>query len=314
MRFTITLLQLETFCAVVDSGSTVTAAQKLFTSQSSISKTLSRLEENLGVSLFIRQHGKLELTDAGRNFATSVSSILNQLEDSIQDTRLIAQAAHPALRMAASSYLAHDLVLDYSKAHPSTHVNLQLYQERHLKQMLTNKEVNLILSTSPDSYSSSIYHWVPMMSCEVLVVIPSGHPLSSKSPILFQDLEHEAFVCNNIGLNSDFIRQMFKANHMHLSNLLECNDDRIFMDYMNQYKCLTFLPAYALVTTERHPSAREVRISDSKTVQHFGLVYRSDAPSSPELEDFIAHAQQFCARLEEQTNHFLQDFTEDSGV
>lgn len=307
MRFTLTLLQLETFCAVVESGSTVAAAQELFTSQSSISKTLSRLEENLGASLFVRQHGKLELTEAGRSFAASVTSVLNQLEEGIQDARLIAQSNHPTLRMAASSYLAHEIVLNYNRKRPAIHLSLQLYQERYLKQMLTNKEVNLILSTAPDNYASSIYRWIPIMSCEVLVVIPAGHPLFEKEHILFHDLENQDFVCNNIGLNSDFIRRMFKSNHSHLSSLLECNDDRIFADYMSQYKRLTFLPSYALVTAQSPPAAREVRISDSKTVSQFGLAYLADAPLPPELTGFVVFAKQFCTSLEERTERFLQE-------
>lgn len=306
MRFIITLLQLETFSAVVESGSTVEAARRLYTSQSSISKTLTRLEENLGFSLFARQHGKMELTDAGEMFAGSVRSLLDGLEDGIRDARLMAQSAQPDLRIAASTYLAHDLIKEYVKLHPTAYLNLQLYPEQHLKQMLANREVNLILSTDPSSFSSSIYKWVPLMSCEVLVVIPTGHPLAQEERISLRALEKESFVCNNIGLNADFLRRMFHRNHCYIKHLLECNDDRVFTDYLDQHERLTFLPAYALITTPRQPAIRERRIEGSHPRQQYGFVYLHDAPPPAELMDFIERAQDYCADLERKIQAFFE--------
>lgn len=299
MRFIITLLQLETFSAVVECGSTVEAARKLYTSQSSISKTLSRLEDNLGFPLFVRQHGKIELTDAGQIFAKTVDSLLNGLENGIRDARLMAQSTQPDLKIAASTYLAHDLIKEYAKLHPSTYLNLQLYPERHMKSMLANREVDLILSTDPDSFSSSIYTWVPLMSCEVLVVIPVNHPLSQETRISLQSLEREPFICNNIGLNADFLRRMFHQSHCSIKHLLECNDDRVFEDYLDQHERLTFLPAYALITTPRNPAIRERRIEGSHPRQQYGFVYLHDAALQPELVEFVEQSQAFCADLEQ---------------
>ena len=57
-----------------------------------------------------------------------------------------------------------------------------------MKSMLTNREVDLILSTDPASVSSSIYKWVPLMSCEVLVVLPADHPLAQEDRYLYKHL------------------------------------------------------------------------------------------------------------------------------
>lgn len=62
------LLQLQYFRAIATYGSMSRAAQMLFVSQPTLSVTMTRLEESLGFSLFVRQKGKLTLTPAGLQF------------------------------------------------------------------------------------------------------------------------------------------------------------------------------------------------------------------------------------------------------
>lgn len=62
------LRQLEHFVTTADFGSTRRAAETLYTSQSSVSKNISMLEEELGVTLFVRSNRGVSLTEAGREF------------------------------------------------------------------------------------------------------------------------------------------------------------------------------------------------------------------------------------------------------
>ena len=59
------LYQLETFLAVAQEKSFSRAAQRLHRTQSAISQTISRLEEELGETLFDRSSRDGTLTDAG---------------------------------------------------------------------------------------------------------------------------------------------------------------------------------------------------------------------------------------------------------
>ena len=247
----------------------------------------------------------LELTDAGQVFADSVNALLDSLDDGIRSARLAAQSSQPALKVAASTYLAHDLIKDYMKLHPSIYLNLSLYPEQHLKQMLANREVDILLSTNPGAYAPSIYKWIPLMNCEVMVVLPASHPLARQKAAALRSLENESFICNNIGLNADFLRQMFHRDNCSIKHLLECNDDRIFTDYLDQHERLTFLPSYALVTTPQNPDVRELRIEGSFPQQQFGFVYLQDAPPSAQLSDFIEHSLRYCADLEQKANALL---------
>jgi DNA-binding transcriptional LysR family regulator len=62
----VTLQQLRYFLAAVERGSVSAAAEACFVSQPSLSEQLRRLEQGLGVALFVRTNRGLLLTDAGR--------------------------------------------------------------------------------------------------------------------------------------------------------------------------------------------------------------------------------------------------------
>ena len=65
------------------------AAQELHTTQTAVSKQVSRLEAFLNVPLFIRHHRSLELTNAGREIARGAAEGMQHIEKTIH------RLAHP---------------------------------------------------------------------------------------------------------------------------------------------------------------------------------------------------------------------------
>jgi DNA-binding transcriptional LysR family regulator len=79
------LLQLQYFQVVGRLEHMTDAAQSLHVTQSSLSKTIQRLEENLGVSLFDRRGRALRLNTFGRTFLARVDKALFELEQGQQE-------------------------------------------------------------------------------------------------------------------------------------------------------------------------------------------------------------------------------------
>lgn len=77
--------QLIYFRAVANSGSVTKAAEELFITQSALSRTIQRLELEVGSKLFIRDKGRFELSENGRVFLSHVQMALGELERAIQE-------------------------------------------------------------------------------------------------------------------------------------------------------------------------------------------------------------------------------------
>ncbi len=101
------LRKLEYFLAVAEQGSYRKAADKIHVSQPSLSQQVTSLEEELGFPLFVRSKKGVVLTNAGLSFQRSVKRILNELNDSIDDARQIANHIEPP-----HSLIISDLILD----------------------------------------------------------------------------------------------------------------------------------------------------------------------------------------------------------
>ncbi|MBT9386364.1 LysR family transcriptional regulator [Pseudooceanicola sp. CBS1P-1] len=72
--------ELEAFCACARVGTTTGAAREMGLTQSAVSRSISALEDRLGVSLFVRARQRLSLSDAGRSFLPEAGALLRALD------------------------------------------------------------------------------------------------------------------------------------------------------------------------------------------------------------------------------------------
>ena len=71
--------QLEAFCALSGCLHFARAAEKLHITAPALTRSIQRLEKNLGVDLFYRNNKKVELTQAGVRFQLFAEETLSQL-------------------------------------------------------------------------------------------------------------------------------------------------------------------------------------------------------------------------------------------
>jgi DNA-binding transcriptional LysR family regulator len=101
MRKTSDLNDIRTFEAVAKAGSVTGAARDLALPASTVSRSLTRLEEHLGILLVRRTQRGLTLTEAGSRYLVSCKNALRALREGAQ--QMEAQRTHPSgvLRIAA---------------------------------------------------------------------------------------------------------------------------------------------------------------------------------------------------------------------
>jgi len=94
------LRHLRYFVPVAEAGSlTVAAAQKLHTSQPSLSRQIRDLEDEVGTPLLTRRARGIELTPAGRAFLDNARAVLSQAEAASEAARRVARPNKPRFTM-----------------------------------------------------------------------------------------------------------------------------------------------------------------------------------------------------------------------
>lgn len=95
----ITLRQLRAFLAVAEELSFSRAAERLLVSTPWISETIKELERQLKVTLFVRTTRSVQLTDAGRVFASLLSHVLDDLDDAVRVAQRMTARSGRALTL-----------------------------------------------------------------------------------------------------------------------------------------------------------------------------------------------------------------------
>jgi DNA-binding transcriptional LysR family regulator len=89
------------FAAAVEAGSLSGAAKRLGCSLASVSRQISAIERQFGVTLLARTTRRLALTDEGRDYYEHVKRIVSEVVDAERTLSAQAKVPHGRLRISA---------------------------------------------------------------------------------------------------------------------------------------------------------------------------------------------------------------------
>lgn len=126
------------FIAAIDAGGFSAAAERLGMTPSGISKTIARLEDELGVRLINRTTRRLGLTPEGATFLTGARDILGQIEELHQSVGSASTSPRGLLRINTGTAFGHYQLM------PRLAQFLDAYPDINLAVELTDRRIDLI--------------------------------------------------------------------------------------------------------------------------------------------------------------------------
>jgi len=195
-RRAVDITQLRYFVAVVDQESFSKAARRCNISQSNLSEQIQKLESRVGQPLLNRSHRRIVPTDAGLILVGRAKEILAQVENAkceIQNSGGIhtGKVSFGVLPTIAPYFLAH--VLDsFTTQYPNAQVFVHESITDQLLQRIESGKLDFgIVSRPIREYG---FETEELFSEELLLALPSRHPLSQKRMIFADDLHSEKFI------------------------------------------------------------------------------------------------------------------------
>jgi DNA-binding transcriptional LysR family regulator len=168
------------------------AADELHIAQPSLSRTIARLESELGVPLFDRSD-RLRLNDMGRLFRDHVERALGELD---AGRRAVAQATSEGLgtvRLASETFLTLTGPLAaYKRAHPTIEIELHWSPADDMARHLRAQDVDLCV-TSQQIHAEGLES-VRLFDEAVGVGMPLDHPLASRTSVSIDELADQPFI------------------------------------------------------------------------------------------------------------------------
>lgn len=223
------------FYTVGRTGNISQAAKELFISQPAISKSLRKLEENLGTVLFTRSSRGVTFTPDGETLFEKVKeafSILSEGEDFILHNRC---RNIPRIRIGASSTLSKYVLLSHLKtyvaAHPEVRINISCQSTYQTLQLLDQGKIDVGLIGRPKNLQG--YHFRPLLRISDTFVATKQYLNNQQELYPEESLFHTAtfMMLDEENITRQSVNSELKEHQIELSHILEVTS----MDLLIQF-------------------------------------------------------------------------------
>ncbi|EFL49236.1 transcriptional regulator, LysR family [Solidesulfovibrio fructosivorans JJ]] len=175
------LRNLRALVEIVRQGGFTRAARTLFSTQSTVSKAVKQLEEELGEALLERLGNGVRLTEAGEIVYARAAAMLAEGEHMVAELAdlrgLISGRLRLGLPIFGSARLFAPLFAEYRSRHPGVEIELMEQGSARLEQALLAGEVELAVSLLP---VPEAFDWQLVRDDPMMALLWSDHPLAGR--------------------------------------------------------------------------------------------------------------------------------------
>ena len=175
------LSDLKIFSAVVREGGVTRAAERLHRVQSNVTTRIRQLEDDIGVSLFIREGKRLHLSPAGQvllDYADRLLALADEARSAVQDPRPRGLFRLGAMESTAAVRLPGP-VSEYHRLYPEVVFELRTGNPPSLSKAILAGELDAALVTLP--IADALFEKVAVFEEEPVIVSAAGTPAIGKA-------------------------------------------------------------------------------------------------------------------------------------
>lgn len=264
------LEQMRQLDAIERGGTLSAAARELHMSQPALSRSVQRLEAELGYPLFLREGKRIKLNEAGRVAVDWARQIL-------RDERLMREAVDASARRArtlrvgtvapAPLWLLTSIMLE---RFPHETLTAETRTAEEVERGVTAGALDVgIVAEAP---TSPLLRSCVLMREQLSVVLPPNHPLAARTSVTMADLDGGSFLLfSDIG----FWRERVDAALPH-ATFVEQHDRTVFSQLIRSTPHC-FFTSDSPFQSDPPPARTTVPIDDDAARATFCLIIRTDA-------------------------------------
>lgn len=197
------LRQLRYLVALAEELNFTRAAANEHIAQPALSQQIRRLEDELGLTLVERTTRQVTLTAAGELLVVRARRVLAELD-----------AAHTELQGLRGMDVGHVMIgamhtmgpvdlsivlAEFNERHPNVGLTVREASSEEMAEMLRVDEIDLAFLSVTERVESHGLGFAQLVSEELVVLLPPGHPLAGRRAVRMADLAAERFISFRAG-------------------------------------------------------------------------------------------------------------------
>lgn len=208
-----TLRQLEYLVAVGETGSIARAAERLNVSSPSISSAITQLEEEFGISLFVRQHAQgLSVTPGGRRMLDQAKRVLEEAGAMSTIASDVSGTARGPLAVGCLLTFAQ-LVLprlrrSFEAEFPDVRIVQRELNQAEIFTALQRSEVDIALTYDMDIPTD--LHFTGLVRLRPFAVLSAENEFAKRAEVGIEDLAQLPMVLLDLPISTDYFLSLFE--------------------------------------------------------------------------------------------------------
>ena len=271
------------------------AAERLFISQSSLSKHIRALERELGEALFVRTTRSIRLSEAGElylPYARQITGLCDQVQVAMDDMRRHSAVSLTIAVMQNPQY--YDLakyMVGFRQAHPELTFNMVEADEQGLYDMFQKKQVNIFpaFANFPGVEGNQ---FMPMVESRVVALFRRDHPCAGEGSVSLARLGRERLLLPTRGgsllerIYAAFRREGIEPHVVYEGSSIGC------VDLVKAGMGVSLHGQEFAVHLRTDPEVVSVPIEPAITFL-YGLCHRDPSQLSRAEQMFLSHMKRF---------------------
>ncbi len=178
------------------SGSVTAAADTLCLTQSALSHTIKKLEQHLGVAIWLREGKRMRLTQAGQYLLNLSNRLLPQFDYAEERMKQFAQGQRGTLRIGMECHPCYQWLLKvvspYLSDWPDVDVDVKQKFQFGGIGALFGHEIDLLVTPDPLYRTGLVF--TPVFDYEQILVVSQSHPLANKEYVTPKQLADQVLI------------------------------------------------------------------------------------------------------------------------
>lgn len=296
------IYQLQVFKTVAEKKSFSAAAQTLFISQPAVSMHIKSLEDHFGTRFFDRNTQQVTITEAGSILYQYASKILSLQEEAERDISRLTGCIQGQLSLGASftlgEYIIPKILGSFKRQHPQIRALLQVTNTEQIVNLMLKQELDLGLVEN--HVDNPALYVKPFLQDELIVVLPSAHPLAKQKFIPLDEFVALPLVLREQGSGTRKITEERLAeegvNLLALNVVMELGSTEAVKGAVEAGFGVTIISKWAVQKELKLCSLIQVRIKDVNLKRQFYLICNKNKFQTSVVEEFISFLISFCSR------------------
>ncbi|WP_168123211.1 LysR family transcriptional regulator [Paenibacillus sp. HB172176] len=270
--------QIQYFQAAAELQHMTKAAERLSISQPALSRSIGKLEEELGVPLFDRQGRSIVLNAFGRSFHGHASRIMQEMEEARRDIEAMKDPQRGEISLSFLKSLGIRFVPNMAERFLNRypHVDFKFYQSSTsmMLQQLKDGEIDFCLSSMTNTPPE--IQWMPLWNEEMFIVVHPEHPLATRDSdsVSLTELIDQKFIALRPGYGSRAIFDEMLGSIGETPKIAFESDEVVsLLGFVSANLGIALLPRISGLNME---GVATLSISDYSCNRVIGLAWRKD--------------------------------------